>query len=274
MKFQQATNNYIATLSKPRRRGFLSANSVRLYTAYATKLAAHFGSGDLADVKNGRVKAFVDELRAQNLSASTIVGIAFVLKQIIASVQTDDGESIYTQKLNANFLALPVIEAKEQTCASAGDVEKAIAYGLPVVALLAASGLRISECLALTINGDEDSYCPETGRFFWRARRGSATPGSEAGSWQTHGYRTISVDNRRYLAHRLAWLYVYGRHPIAVIDILLEFFRTQHREHEVREEEERDDAADPVENGHDGSLAPRCARRVGAGRRRARSRAA
>ena len=61
-------------------------------------------------------------------------------------------------------------------------------------------------------------YSPDTGRFCWRARRGSAAPRSEAGCWDTHGYRRITVEGRHYLAHRLAWLYVYGYHPIGVID--------------------------------------------------------
>jgi hypothetical protein len=34
----------------------------------------------------------------------------------------------------------------------------------------------------------------------------------------THGYRRITVERRHYLAHRLAWLYIYGYHPIGVID--------------------------------------------------------
>jgi len=61
-------------------------------------------------------------------------------------------------------------------------------------------------------------YRPDTGRFYWKVRRGSALPGSEAGSWQTYGYRKIVIERRPYLAHRLAWLYVYGEHPIGVID--------------------------------------------------------
>jgi hypothetical protein len=63
-------------------------------------------------------------------------------------------------------------------------------------------------------------YYPDTGRFYWRVRCGPATPGSEAGTWDAYGYRAIRIDTRRYFAHRLAWLYVYGRHPIGVIDHL------------------------------------------------------
>jgi integrase len=80
------------------------------------------------------------------------------LKSIIASVKNEDGERIYQQKLDADFLALPILKPEPQTCATAADVEKAIATGFPIVAFLAASGLRISETLALCVNGDADSY--------------------------------------------------------------------------------------------------------------------
>jgi hypothetical protein len=57
-------------------------------------------------------------------------------------------------------------------------------------------------------------YSPETGRFYWRVSRGGVAAGTEAGSRsQTHGYRVIGIDGAFHLAHRLAWLYVHGRHP-------------------------------------------------------------
>ena len=64
------------------------------------------------------------------------------------------------------------------------------------------------------------SYDATTGIFTWRiSRRGGGTvAGAKAGGSHCRGYETISVDNRRYLAHRLAWLYVYGAWPQAEID--------------------------------------------------------
>jgi hypothetical protein len=63
-------------------------------------------------------------------------------------------------------------------------------------------------------------YDPETGKWHWLVfRRGCAVPGAEAGS--IHGktrYLRISIDNRSYLAHRLAWLYMTGEWPAEEVD--------------------------------------------------------
>lgn len=62
-------------------------------------------------------------------------------------------------------------------------------------------------------------YSPSTGQFRWRVgRRGTACVGSNAGYLCGHGYIEIRVFGKRYYAHRLAWLYVYGHFPDKYID--------------------------------------------------------
>lgn len=61
-------------------------------------------------------------------------------------------------------------------------------------------------------------YNPETGAFVWRVTRGPAKAGAPAGGLNTRGYHQITVDVHNHRAHRLAWLYVYGRWPKGEID--------------------------------------------------------
>lgn len=80
-------------------------------------------------------------------------------------------------------------------------------------------------------------YDPDTGKFFWRLTRSSkARAGGEAGSIQTAGYRQIVVDRRTYMAHRLAWLYCYGRWPDRQLDHI-NGFRDDNRLVNLREVE-------------------------------------
>jgi hypothetical protein len=62
-------------------------------------------------------------------------------------------------------------------------------------------------------------YESSTG-IFTRLTSTSTRPrvGYVAGSTDTHGYRQITIDGKRYLAHRLAWLYVHGVWPTNQID--------------------------------------------------------
>ena len=61
-------------------------------------------------------------------------------------------------------------------------------------------------------------YDPETGEFRWRVKRKKVNPGDIAGTAVGKRYHMISIDNRTYLTHRLAWLYVHERWPTEQID--------------------------------------------------------
>lgn len=62
-------------------------------------------------------------------------------------------------------------------------------------------------------------YDPGSGYFTWRKTlTGHIQKGVCAGGWHHSGYRTIRIDGKSYQAHRLAWLYIYGKWPIGEID--------------------------------------------------------
>lgn len=70
-------------------------------------------------------------------------------------------------------------------------------------------------------------YDAETGVFVWVANRHKTKIGTVAGTGHNYykdgvsyksGYIVIGVDGKLYLAHRLAWLYVYGVFPEFELD--------------------------------------------------------
>ncbi len=63
------------------------------------------------------------------------------------------------------------------------------------------------------------TYDLNTGRFTYKCKpRAQTEIGDIAGTIDKEGYRVIKIKNKLYKAHRLAWLFIYGRMPIGQID--------------------------------------------------------
>ena len=62
-------------------------------------------------------------------------------------------------------------------------------------------------------------YNPINGQFVWRRSiSGHIKQGCFAGSLNRQGYWTLRLDTEYYLAHRVAWFWVYGEWPKGEID--------------------------------------------------------
>lgn len=63
-------------------------------------------------------------------------------------------------------------------------------------------------------------YDPNTGLFRWKLAPGKRADliGTIAGGNHIRGYLQIGVGQKRYLAHRLAWLFMTGAWPLLLID--------------------------------------------------------
>jgi hypothetical protein len=62
-------------------------------------------------------------------------------------------------------------------------------------------------------------YDPVSGAFTWRNPTSKKyAPGGPIASVGCGGYLRVGLDSRRYLLHRLAWMYIYGVFPDVEID--------------------------------------------------------
>lgn len=64
------------------------------------------------------------------------------------------------------------------------------------------------------------SYDATTGNFTWKilTKNRKCTPGRPAGYSNHNGYWQITINSKHYKAHRLAWLYVFGKWPDGYLD--------------------------------------------------------
>jgi integrase len=101
------------------------------------------------------VRELVEKMSEAGLSAKTIVNYVQVVKLVVASVVDQEGEQIYPRKWNHDFIQLPVVCKEKQhrptvTEADLGAILPGVKTKYAVLfALLAGTGLRIGEALAL-----------------------------------------------------------------------------------------------------------------------------
>jgi hypothetical protein len=94
------------------------------------------------------------------------------------------------------------------------------------------------------------TYNPETGEFIRNLQRGKYMPGEIANHTNHHGYIIIGHRQKKYQAHRLAWLYMTGGWPDGEIDHI-NHIRTDNRWCNLRvvtNQQNRKNASIPKDN--------------------------
>src|SRR5215467_15910639 len=125
------------------------------YQAAVNWLNEAIGSTALADIKNEVAKQLVIKMRAAKLADKTVVNYFQVVKAVVASAVSSEGEQLHPRNWNFHFIGLPVIDEKKQRKPSltASEVEEILVRAKGryrvLFALLAGTGLRIGEALGL-----------------------------------------------------------------------------------------------------------------------------
>jgi len=127
------------------------------YQAAVNWLSEAIGSTALADIKNEVAKQLVIKMKAAKLSDKTVVNYFQVVKAVVASAVSSEGEQLYPRNWNFHFIGLPVIDEKKQRKPSltTSEVEQILARAKGrykvLFALLPGTGLRIGEALGLKL---------------------------------------------------------------------------------------------------------------------------
>ena len=196
MNIQQQSELYVKNITN-RRREPVKRTTLNVYQSYLrTWIIPYLGHVELAEFDNRVMKQFVQNLandqkekdsdeddkksditRKRGLSAASIAGILNCVKDIIKSCQDENGNVLYPKVWNSDFIDAPLLDPKLQKAPimTRNALQEAISRtpyeyrGL--YTLLAGTGLRISEALAV-MSGPDDGvnsfYLPESSKVIVR----------------------------------------------------------------------------------------------------------
>jgi len=131
----------------------------------------------VSEVGNGALRQFVEMLTAARLAPKTIINVVTVVKFVVASAVDEEGDQIHPRVWNYEFMQLPLVVKEKQNRPTITEAEiSAMLTTLKgrdavLVALVAGTGLRIGEALAIR-SDDFDPLCRllQVRRSVWRRR--------------------------------------------------------------------------------------------------------
>jgi hypothetical protein len=104
---------WIASLSTRRRKPVKPATIFGWQHALDKWILPNIGDKLLAEVSNGALRGLVGKMAAAGLSPKTIVNYSQVVKLVVASAVSDDGEQLHPRKWNHDFIGLPIVEKEK-----------------------------------------------------------------------------------------------------------------------------------------------------------------
>jgi integrase len=138
-------------------------NTARAYQSHLNNhLISILGDLPLEVVKNKALKEINTALMAKGLKPSTISANLTLIKQIVGSAVDDEGELLHPRQWNSKHIDAPVVENLKQPTVTPEQVTEAIRRAIPndraLYAILAGSGLRIAEAMALHSGVDDGQH--------------------------------------------------------------------------------------------------------------------
>ena len=156
---QQAT--WFLEHVKKRKRGPIKPATATSWKSHLTWINPLLGDMPFASVNNLALKELVCKMAEAGFSPKTMHNYLQVAKMVVASAVNDEGDQIHPQKWNHEFIDLPQVADQRTPTFTAEEVAKVIkaAEGqLRVLySLLASTGLRIGEALALEVSDISES---------------------------------------------------------------------------------------------------------------------
>jgi integrase len=160
--FEQQAERFLKE-GETRKRSPLRPASIRTYRAQIDNhLNPLIGKTLLKDVGNKALSELVQKLSEKGLSARTIALNVVLVKKIRKSATNEDGDSLYPQIWNPDVIDAPEVDTTKQPILDAQAISgvlskesKAADHRKVLYALLASTGMRIAEALAIQVIPDD-----------------------------------------------------------------------------------------------------------------------
>ena len=153
--FREQSKVWLAHLQNRKRRPIRESYAVSIQGALDKWILPAIGDVPLASVDNLTVKPLIERMCAAKLSPRTVNKYIEHAKQVVESLRAANGEPIHKRTWDADVMDLPIVEFSEQKRPSLRqDAVSSLIAGSSgqeqaLYILLAATGLRISEALAV-----------------------------------------------------------------------------------------------------------------------------
>ncbi len=180
--FKQQANWWLREMRAGRivsrkRRTRIKPATLANYESAVNWLNAFLGDVSLADVRNEKAKQLVLQMRKRQLSDKTMVNYFQVVRSVVASAVSSEGEQLYPRTWNFQFIGLPIVDERKQNkpFLTGPEIEQILGRAKPrykaLFALLAGTGLRIGEALGIRISDFSDDFkTVSISRSVWRSK--------------------------------------------------------------------------------------------------------
>ena len=158
--FRQQATWFLEHVKKRKRKPIKPATATS-WKSYLTWINPLLGEMALASVNNLALKELVCKMAEAGFSPKTMHNYLQIAKMVVASAVNEEGDQIYPRKWNHEFIDLPQVTDQRTPTFTAEEVAKIVSTAegqLRVLySLLAGTGLRIGEALALEVSDISES---------------------------------------------------------------------------------------------------------------------
>lgn len=210
--FKQQSAAWLASLQTRKRRP-VKPHTLNSWDSALRYINAKVGSVALSDFKNAQLKQFISGMVQERkgdrprFAPKSIANYVQVIKAAIASAIDSDGEQLYPRKWNADFLDCPTVHDQRKPSFTVTEIEAILAQAeedCMLYALLAGTGLRIGEAIALQVKDVEDSVI-HVRRNLWNGHIDS--PKTDAGVRDIDLPASLAAALTQHVAERTGYVF-------------------------------------------------------------------